>query len=55
MNVYYIIFSILIISVFILIYLLYKQLITKKRKIRANELEENIDYTSKEDYKKYKN
>ena len=55
MNVYYVIFSILIISVFILIYLSYKQLITKKRKIRANELEENIDYTSKEDYKKYKN
>ena len=55
MNVYYIIFSILIISVFILVYLSYKQLITKKRKIRANELEENIDYTSKEDYKKYKN
>ena len=38
-------------STIILSYLLYKLIIKRKRKIRANELEDNVDYISKEDYK----
>jgi len=39
-------------STIILFYiLLYKLIIKRKRRIRANELEDNVDYISKEDYK----
>ena len=48
---YYFVF-LFFISTLILGYLLYKIIIKKKRRIRANELEENIDYISKENYQK---
>ncbi len=44
LYIFYIIIVILSILLFLLSFFLYKQLILKKRKIRVNELDENVDY-----------
>ena len=50
-SISWILVLIFLFSTIILSYFLYKVIIKRKRKIRANELEDNIDYISKEDYK----
>ena len=55
LYIFYIIIITLTIFIFLLSFFLYKQLILKKRKVRANELDENIDYIPKKEYKKLNN
>ena len=55
LYIFYIIIIILTIFIFLLSFFLNKQLILKKRKLRVNELDENVDYIPKKDYKKINN
>ena len=55
LYIFYIIIITLTIFIFLLSFFLYKLLILKKRKVRANELDENIDYIPKKEYKKLNN